>query len=53
MKLTIAVLVAVFCLAHSNPLPEPADAIDLVNIPLSDNKVSKLLRFDCTSLACR
>lgn len=38
MKLTIAVLAAVMCLANSVPLPD--ESIDLVNIPLSDNKVS-------------
>lgn len=39
-QFTIAVLLAIFCLAHSNPVPLPEESIDLVNIPLSDNKVS-------------
>jgi hypothetical protein len=43
MKLTIFVLAAVFCMAHSNPVPLPEESIDLINIPLQDNKVSKLL----------
>ncbi|KAG5683179.1 hypothetical protein PVAND_012475 [Polypedilum vanderplanki] len=41
MKLTIVVLAALFCLAHSNPLP--AESIDLVNIPLSNNKELDIL----------
>lgn len=40
-RLSIAVLVAIFCLVQSVPVPE--ESIDLVNIPLSDNKVSAKL----------
>jgi len=43
MKLTIFVLAAVFCMAHSNPVPLPEESIDLINIPLKDNKVSRHL----------
>ena len=41
MKLTIFVLAAIFCVAHSNPVPLPEESIDLINIPLKDNKVSR------------
>lgn len=43
MKLTIFVLAAIFCLAHSNPVPQPDESIDLINIPLSDNKELDIL----------
>jgi hypothetical protein len=48
MKLTIVVLAAVFCLAHSGPVP--GESIDLVNIPLSNNKVSR--RFELKLEIC-
>lgn len=43
MKLTIFVLAAIFCMAHAIPVPEPEESIDLINIPLNDNKVSRSL----------
>ncbi|CAG9801688.1 unnamed protein product [Chironomus riparius] len=43
MKLTIFVLAAVFCMAHSNPVPLPEESIDLINIPLKDNKELDIL----------
>lgn len=53
MKLTIFVLAAVFCLAHSNPVPQPEESIDLINIPLSDNKVSNYFLLFCNFCVCR
>lgn len=41
-QFTIAVLLAIFCMASSIPVPEPEESIDLVNIPLNDNKVSEI-----------
>ena len=46
MKFTILVLAAIFCMAHSNPVPEPRESIDLVKIPLNDNKVSKIMQYN-------
>ena len=43
MKLMITVIGMMFVMAHSVPVPEPEESIDLVKIPLSGNKVS--LRF--------
>lgn len=39
-QLSIVVLLAIFCLVQTIPVPEPDETIDLVNIPLSNNKVS-------------
>lgn len=41
MKLTLAVLGTLFCMAIAVPVPEPEESIDLVKIPLSGDKVSK------------
>lgn len=43
MKLMITVIGMMFVMAHSIPVPEPGESIDLVKIALSGNKVS--LRF--------
>lgn len=43
MKLTIAVIAMMVCMAHSVPVPEPEESIDLVKIPLSGNKVSSMI----------
>lgn len=40
MKLSIAVIAMMFVMAHSVPVPEPEESIDLIKIPLSGNKVS-------------
>lgn len=42
-RLSIAVLVVIFCVVQSVPVPQPEESIDLVNIPLSNNKVSAKL----------
>lgn len=38
MKLILAVLATLFCIANANPLPK--ESIDLVQIPLKNDKVS-------------
>lgn len=40
MKLMIAVIGMLFVMAHSVPVPEPEESIDLIKIPLKGNKVS-------------
>lgn len=40
MKLTVAVIGMMFCMAYAVPVPEPEESIDLVKVPLSGNKVS-------------
>lgn len=42
MKLTIAVIATIFCVAYAVPVPEPEESIDLVKIPLGGDKVSKI-----------
>lgn len=46
MKLTIAVIGMLCCMAYAVPVPEPEESIDLVKIPLSGDKVS--LAMICT-----
>lgn len=41
MKLMI-VIGMLFVMAHSVPVPEPEESIDLIKIPLSGNKVSSI-----------
>lgn len=43
MKLTIAVISTMLCMAYAIPVPE--ESIDLVKIPLSGDRVSIFLTF--------
>lgn len=43
MKLTIAVIGMMFCMACAIPVPEPEESIDLLKIPLSGDKVSSTI----------
>ncbi|CRK91111.1 CLUMA_CG004799, isoform A [Clunio marinus] len=38
MKVAVVVFAAIFCVANSLPVAQPEESIDLINIPLSDNK---------------
>jgi hypothetical protein len=42
MKLTIAVIGALLCMAYAVPVPQPEESIDLLKIPLNGDKVREV-----------